>query len=125
MPKYKGLVFSDKTGRKCIHGTDPTHPYEVVFINGNGIVGVKSPIENGGEETHRVRCILWTVLTEEKTGGNYESLIFKGWERKPNDTHVSVRLHKGEVCDKCGSVDTDAGVELYSRVDEAIAFLKS
>lgn len=117
--KYNGLVFSDGKGRRCIHGTDPTHPYVVHFINHKGVVGVKSPDEYGGEATSRIRCITWNVLTGETSGDNYNRLIKKGWERKPGDTHVSVRLKSGK-CSQCGSELSEA---VDKRVNEAIEFL--
>lgn len=119
---YKGLVFTDKTGRKCIHGTDPTHPYVIQFLNGAGVVGVKSLEEKGGEATDRIRVITWDVLTGADTGDDYESLISLGWERKPEDHHVSVRATSG-VCPTCGA--STKGKDTSHRVAQAISFLKS
>jgi len=126
---YKGLIFTDKEGRKCIHGTDPTHPYEVAFVNERGVVGVKTPDEYGGEATTRIRCITWDVLTGAESGDDYDSLISCGWEEKPGNTHVSVRLGSdGGVCECCGqplaySDYDDPDDELEARIQEAIDFL--
>ena len=126
---YKGLIFSDGAGRKCIHGTDPTHPYVVVFVNDRGVVGVKSPSEYGGEATTRVRCITWDVLTGDLANDDYDALIEQGWERKAGETHTSVRLGTGTtVCECCGQAisldeDYDPDYELEDRIQEAIAFL--
>ena len=119
---YKGLVFTDKIGRKCIHGTDPTHPYVVQFLNGAGVVGVKSPEENGGEDTDRIRVITWDVLTGATAGDDYDALINLGWESKPEDHHVSVRAIAG-TCPTCGA--STKGKDTSYRVAQAISFLQS
>ena len=124
---YKGLIFTDGAGRKCIHGTDPTHPYTVEFVNEKGVVGVKRPDEFGGEPPNtRIRCITWDVLTGELESDDYEELLDQGWEKKPGDTHTSVLVGSRDVCECCGQVLEDSDDDeaaLDERIQEAIDFL--
>jgi len=117
------LVFTDKKGRKCIHGTDPIHPYEIAYINDKGVVAVKSPNDFGGESTDRIRCITWDVLTGVSGGDDYDELLDQGWEKKSGNHHTSVRATSG-ICPTCGA-DLDSAGDTDKRVEQAIEFLNS
>lgn len=96
-----------------VDGTNPDNKYEVKYYNDKGFVGVKRDNKYGSDSETRVRCCTWKVQeTGLKTvGDDYDFLVDKGWEPKPNNHHVSIHI------------DTNTDSEITKRVEEAIVFL--